>query len=253
MIDMHSHVIYDVDDGPKDIEASIDILKSAKLNGIDEMFLTSHYMDDGYKASGEKYLSHFDKLQEAILRNNIDLKVYFGNEVMIYPGLADDLKLGKFMTLNNSKYLLIELPLTEKVLYLEDVLFQVVSKGFIPIIAHPERYVYFQKDLDYFKELLCMGALFQVNGGSVIGVYGRGAEKTATYLLEHHMVHFIGSDAHSPHRIFDSYSQIIWKIKKLIGEEYLYDLTIRNPSNVVIDGEVKNESFIAPKRRRWLW
>ena len=163
---MHSHVIYDIDDGPKDIETSIDILKSAKLNGIDEMFLTSHYMDDGYKASGEKYLSRFNELKEAIVKDNIDLKIYFGNEVMIYPDLANDLKSDKFMTLNNSKYVLIELPLTEKVLYLEDVLFQVVSKGFVPIIAHPERYVYFQKNPDYYNELLSMGALLQVNGGS---------------------------------------------------------------------------------------
>ena len=253
MIDIHSHVVYDIDDGPSDIEMSLDILNSAKLKGVNALFLTSHYMEDGYKASGDRYVERFNAIRDYINREDLQVEIYPGNEVMIYPDMAKDLYDGKFMTLNNSRYVLVELPLTEKVMYLENVLFEIVSKGYVPIIAHPERYVYFQDDVEYFKVLLSMGALLQINAGSIVGAYGSGAEKTAKYLLKNGMVQFIASDSHSPHRIFDCYPKITSKIKKIVGDENFNLLTVKNPNDVVNNVKINYECYRKPKRGRWLW
>lgn len=253
MIDMHSHVVYGVDDGASDIEMSLNIINSAKANGVNSLFLTSHYMEDGYKACGEKYLEHFNEIKERISKDNLCVELYPGNEVMIYPDMVKDLVEGKFMTLNNSRYVLIELPLNEKVIYLENVLFEIVSKGYVPIIAHPERYIYFQDDLEYLRRLLSMGALFQINAGSIVGTYGCGAKKTVKFLLRNGMVHFIGSDSHSPHRIFSCYPKIISKIKNIVDDKYFETLTINNPDNVINNIKIDYECYSNPKRRRWRW
>ncbi len=254
MIDIHSHIIFGVDDGAKDIETSIAMIKNSYKNGIRNIFLTSHYMDDAYRMNSKEYKERFDEIVNRVAKEKIEVSMYVGNEVMIFPGLVEDLKAGKIFTLNNSRYVLIELPLTEELLYIEDILFRLKETGYIPIIAHPERYTYIQSDIRYAENLIRNGALLQMNIASIIGLYGVEAKKTAKKMLKNKMIHFLGSDAHSVHRIYDVYTQAVEKIKKTCGNEYFEIITELNSKKIIDNETLKIENSSQKSiRRRWLW
>ena len=177
MIDVHSHIVPTVDDGAQNIDVSIAMIKNAKNIGIDEIFLTSHYMEDGYHTSTEEYESIIQVLKNRISEEKLEVNLYVGNEVMVFPDLIKHLNEKKFFTLNNSRYVLIELPLMEEVLYVWNVLFQLKEKGYVPVIAHPERYRCVQENVEYARKLIEAGALLQSNVGSILGMYGSQVKK----------------------------------------------------------------------------
>lgn len=254
MIDVHSHIIFGVDDGAKDIETSIAMIKNATKNDIKDIFLTSHYIDDAYRVTSTEYQKRFDEIVNKVEKEKIEVSLYIGNEVMIFPNLVEDLKANKIFTLNNSKYVLIELPITEELLYVEDVIFRLKEAGYIPIIAHPERYTYVQSNFKYAEKLLENGALLQMNIASIVGVYGLNAKKTAKRLLKNKLIHFLGSDAHSVHRIYDVYKQAMEKIRNICGNEYFELITEVNSKKIINDETIKMEnSSQKGVRRRWIW
>ena len=254
MIDVHSHIVPTVDDGAQNIDVSIAMIKNAKNIGIDEIFLTSHYMEDGYHTSTEEYESIIQVLKNRISEEKLEVNLYVGNEVMVFPDLIKHLNEKKFFTLNNSRYVLIELPLMEEVLYVWNVLFQLKEKGYVPVIAHPERYRCVQENVEYAKKLIEAGALLQSNVGSILGMYGSQAKNTLKKLLKDKLVDLLGSDSHSPHRVYDVYLQALNKIKKICNEEYVNTLTTDNPKRIINDETIEKEySSQSNVRRRWLW
>lgn len=254
MIDIHSHIIFGVDDGAKDVETSIAMIKNATQNNINNIFLTSHYIDDAYRVAPTEYQKRFDEIVSKVEKEKIEVSLYIGNEVMIFPNLVEDLKAGKVFTLNNSKYVLIELPIAEELLYVEDILFRLKEAGYIPIIAHPERYTYVQSNFKYAEKLVENGALLQMNIASVVGLYGLKAEKTAKRLLKNKLIHFLGSDAHSVHRIYDAYKQAMGKIKKICDNKY-FELITEVNSKKIINNETLKSGNSSQKGvgRRWIW
>ena len=149
------------------------------------------------------------------------------------------LKDKKASTINNSKYVLFELPMNSKPFNAKETVYRLIENGYTPVIAHPERYSYVQDDIQYVKELADMGALFQSNYGSIIGLYGKRPEKTVKKLLKEDLINFLGSDVHRTNQIYPKIPKIIKKLNKIISEEKIEELTEINPQKVLNNEEIE--------------
>ena len=145
MKDMHSHLLYGIDDGSKDISESITLLKEAEKQGITELMITPHYIEDSkYNCNNKEKIKRFNELKEEVEKEKINIKLYLGNEVLINENILKLIKNKEITTLNNSKYILIEFPLGKMLYNTKDLIYNLIVKGYVPILAHPERYRIFQ-------------------------------------------------------------------------------------------------------------
>ena len=202
MIDIHSHLIPNVDDGAKSPEETIELIKEAREAGITDIILTPHYIINSYEQNAETLILLKDKLQQIINSENIKVNLHIGMEVYITDNLVEILKQNKILTLAGSKYLLMELPLNTNVQYLDMVIFKLIEDNIIPIIAHPERYKFVQEDPSKVRELIESGCLIQSNIGSILGIYGKKAKKTIKYLFKNDLINFIATDTHRKNTIY---------------------------------------------------
>lgn len=238
MKDLHSHILYDIDDGSRNLKESLEILKKASINGITDIILTPHYIKDSkYNANNKEKEKKLKNLQEELKKNNIKINLYLGNEVYIDEDINNLLK-KDISTINNSKYILIELPLNSKCLILDEVLYGLVKENLIPIIAHPERYKAYYKNYDFFDNLIKKGCLFQSNIGSLYGDYGRKSKKMFKELLKRNMIHFIGSDIHNQNsKIYEkNIEKDLLKIVK--DKNKVDDLLINNTDKVINNKDI---------------
>ena len=160
------------------------------------------------------------------------MRVYLGNEIYINSDIVDLIKNGTVSTLANSKYVLVELPMSGEWAGFEDVLLLLKQKGFKPILAHPERYSTSAKDISYLYELASAGVLFQCNLGSIVGQYGRKPKKVIKKLAKANLIWCFGTDIHHAR----NYGEIIKAKKKLrhyYTEEDLNDLLVNNPRRIL--------------------
>lgn len=237
MIDFHSHILPNIDDGSKSLEDSIEMIKEAKQAGFTKIISTSHYIEDYYDASEQERTKLINELKEKV--QDIGIELYLGNEIYITNQITDLIAEKKASTMNNSKYVLFELPMNSKPIDAKEVVFRLMEKGYVPIIAHPERYSYVKKDIEYVRELAEMGALFQSNYGSSIGMYGNDAKKTQKKLLKEGLIHFFGSDVHKAEQVYPQMPKILKKLSKIISEEELELLTTINPQKVLDNEDIE--------------
>lgn len=239
MIDFHAHILPNIDDGAKDIDQTFHLMQEAKKAGFDGVILTSHYLEGFYETD------HLErKVWKEVLTQNteiqkINLALYLANEIYFSENIFSLLEQGKVSTIHNSHYILFELPMKEKPFNLECELQNLKAKGIIPILAHPERYDFIQKNPNMVLELIEKGILMQCNFGSFIGQYGKKAQKTVNLLLEHHMIHFLGSDVHKPNTIYPRIQEIVKQLEEKIGIEELEKLTTKNAKLVLEDKQVE--------------
>lgn len=233
LVDIHNHSLPNVDDGANSIEEAVQNLKILKNLGYKEIVLTSHYIIDSlYKHNIASRLIVFEELKEAL--KDEDIKIHLGNEVFITDSdkLQSLLKNKEIATLNNSKYLLIELPFRNKIHNLEQIICDLNSMGIVPIIAHPERYAYFRNGLDYLKIILEYDCYLQGNLGSLVGKYGSEAKKLLIKLLKNNMISFIATDTHHLKNDTD-FKKAIKILRKKVSEEQARKLLVDNPRKVI--------------------
>ena len=234
MIDFHSHILPGIDDGSKNLEDTLKMLKEAKEVGFTKIISTSHYLDGYYEVEEKERI----ELLEELKKQQKDIELYLGSEIYISDVMIEFLKGKKASTINNSRYVLFELPMNSKTMLAKEAIYQLRGNGYIPIIAHPERYCYIQDDIKYLEELAEMGALFQSNYGSIIGIYGKKAEKTVKKLLKQDFIQFLGSDVHRPNQIYHNIPKIMKKLKRIISSEKIEELTTINPQKVLDNEEI---------------
>lgn len=233
MIDTHLHILPGVDDGPKTIEEAVALAKILVQNGIHTAVATPHYNDLFPQRSALEIKERVTELQQVLHDRDIPLCLYSGHEALIKPGLIDDIQTGRLATLNESRYLLLELwndswlPATER------VIFELRAFGITPILAHPERSRIFEKDLGRLTSLLRQGVLVQITASSLVGMQGRTAQRTAELLLKGGMVHCIASDAHGLHRRISAIEPSLRQVVRLIGEVKTQELIEDCPSMII--------------------
>lgn len=233
MIDFHTHILPNVDDGSKSVEETFDLLKEAKNAGFEAIISTSHYMEEYYEVNVAEREVWIQALAENLGKTNINLKLYLGNEIYITENIIQLLETGKATSINNTNYVLFEFPLNSKPMNLYDIIYDMLEYKLIPVLAHPERYSFVQKEPELIYDLIQKGVLMQSNFGSIVGQYGEKAQLIARKLLENNMVHFLGSDVHKKKSIYPKIPEILNEIKMIVGKEKLQELTTINPSLVL--------------------
>jgi len=194
--DMHSHLIPGIDDGVPDPETSLQLIAGLMDLGYKKLVTTPHINGDVFRNTpaiiGEGQTMVLRALQEA------GMKVEFraAAEYLMDDQFADTLLTGgSFLTLKDN-LVLVELSFVVPALNLKDILFQLQLKGYQPVLAHPERYLYFAGDKGWYDQLRDSGCYFQLNLLSFAGYYGREARDLALYLVKKGYVDFLGTDLH---------------------------------------------------------
>ena len=233
MVDLHSHLIPGIDDGAKSVEETFNLLDEAKKAGFTDVMLTSHFLTHYYEPTTGELILWKEKLQEIINKKNSNLKLHSGMEIYISNKIEDLIKEKKLLTLADSRYLLMELPLSSTVNFFDYVIYFLQSISVQLIIAHPERYKSVQDNPELIQEYIDKGALIQCNYGSILGLYGNEAKKVMKTLLKNHQVHFLGSDCHREKTIYPLIPQAVKKIKRIVGDKEFYEISTHNPKRVI--------------------
>lgn len=237
MIDIHSHVLYGIDDGAKTLEESVAIVKQMESLGFTKMLVTPHYMENTpYVADNKKKKEIIKEIKENLKEENCQVELYLGNEVYIFEDIIEKIKSQAIFTLNQTNYILVELPLLEHMHADLDILFELVASGVHVVLAHPERYVLFQKDPKLIEKYTDMGILLQGNYESLVGKYGKKAEKLMKEWLKEHKYFTLSSDVHKKNsNFFGQFPKVHKKLMKLVDQTYLKALQVENPQKI-LDG-----------------
>lgn len=233
MIDIHTHILPNIDDGARSIEETFNLIKEAKNVGFEAIVLTSHYMEGYYETDTPEREVWVNAIYENLQAKNIDINLYLGNEIYLSDNMIKFMEEGKASTINDTSYVLFELPLDEEPENLYDIIYQMQQYKIVPILAHPERYSFIQKEPELVYDLIQKGVLMQANYGSIIGQYGEKARIIVEKLLENNMIHMLGSNVHRPNTIYPKIPQILSELNDLLGEEKLKKLTTINPKLVL--------------------
>ncbi len=238
MKDLHSHILYGIDDGCKTLDEALNLLKLSKKRGIDEIILTPHYIENSkFNCNNFNKKTLFEELKNKLREEQIDIKIYLGNEVFFTDNFLNLIANGEIETLNNSKYILFEFPMGPIYNNTSEIISMLISRGYVPILAHPERYYRFQEHPEIAKEYLRMGVHLQGNFTSLFGKYGKTSLKTLKYLLKKHYISFLGSDTH--HEIKYNAKKVRKKLLKITKDvDYVNDLLENNFNKVINDDEI---------------
>ena len=233
MIDIHNHLIPNIDDGSDSLELSRRLLKAAASEGITEVCITPHFMKHGpFNVRKKELLELFESFKEET--KDINIKLYLGNELYIDPELDELLLNDEICTMNESRYVLVEFPFEEYKREYDEYLYN-ISLEYQIIIAHPERYRYVKKDHDFVKRWLNEGYILQSNTTSMNSSDSR---RVIYDLLSKGRLSLMASDAHNEYRplsMIEAYDHIARKFNEEVAE-YLMNV---NPKCVIENEPVK--------------
>ncbi|MBO6239744.1 MAG: hypothetical protein J6O61_02735 [Butyrivibrio sp.] len=195
-IDIHCHVMPGVDDGSPDAETSLKMLQMAEKDGTVAMILTPHHKPMHHNVSPDHNKAYTEGLLNKAKSLGLKIKLYSGNEIYYSEKILEELENGEICTLAGSDYVLVEFHPTNPYKAIHNAVYQILGAGYIPIIAHIERYSDIVSHPSYVKELIDMGCYIQVNASSVMGKYGFLISHFTKKLIKKRLVHFVASDAH---------------------------------------------------------
>lgn len=242
MIDIHSHILYGIDDGARTIEESIEIIRKMGELGYKKIIATPHYIENTeYVADNKKKKEILEEIKDRLDKENISVEVYLGNEIFIDDDLLKRMVSKEIYTLNNTNYILLELPRLERCDYALDLIYELTRRGVKVVLAHPERYVAFQKDFKLIEKYLELGVLLQGNIDSLLGKYGPHAKKLFIKLLKKRMYFALASDIHHENStFFDTFEGLKKKVIRYTDTDYVNDLLINHPQ-MVLDNEITED------------
>lgn len=233
MVDFHSHILPDIDDGSRDYYESTRLLIEAKQAGFTKIVSTSHYAVDCFEVPEYKRKKLIDDLKQ----EKESLDIILGSEIFLTYNIVDLLKEYKASTINGTNYILIELPLRNSFPNLKDFLNKLRNNDYKLILAHPERYSIIHKNFNLLYDLKELGVIFQSNYGSILGIYGGATKRTVKRMFKENLISLLGSDVHRENSIYPKIPKAIEKIKKIISEEDFKKLSNDN-AEIVLKGEI---------------
>ncbi|MDN5276161.1 MAG: protein-tyrosine phosphatase [Clostridiales bacterium] len=245
MLDLHCHILPEVDDGAGSIGEALSMAAVAVKEGIDAVVATPHCLDakniDAFVRGIERQRQ---QLQSVLDAQQMDLDIFLGAEVFMDPSFIKAGGLER-LTINATPYILVELPMGEVPLYAEDFIYRLRLMGFIPIIAHPERNLAIMRDPNMLYRLVDLGCLCQINTGSITGLFGKQVKRCARILLTHGMGHVLGTDAHSDGTRGPYMKRAVEQLKSWLDEEQVRRIVGITPYHILEGKMVSTE----PPRR----
>ncbi|MFJ7404942.1 MULTISPECIES: tyrosine-protein phosphatase [unclassified Lysinibacillus] len=194
---MHSHILVNVDDGPETIEETFRLFEQAIMEGITAIIATSHALHPKHNVHVHAVHEQIAQLQQEIDRRNMPLTLYPGHEVRLAGNILELYKKDQLLTLAHSNYLLLELPSGFIPTYTRTIIYNLLTAGITPIIAHPERNKAIAENPSRLENLIREGALAQITAGSLAGLFGKTIQQLSLKLVRSNLVHTYGSDVHN--------------------------------------------------------
>lgn len=249
-IDIHSHIAWGIDDGMPSIEDAESSLELAHNDGIVGICSTPHFIP------GQLDVSIYNEIvsRQKELKEMSPIPIYFGGEVMMNSEFIDGMDLGLYPTLNGSRYMLVEYNVLHDIHsidYRDDCLYELKVKGFVPVIAHIERYFHSGLDYSIIDNWIDMGCILQINRTSILGMHGKSIQSNALSLLDDGYCDLIGTDTHrsSGNRI-TKLSDVYAVVGKRIGFDNADILFYVNPKRILSDMDILN-IVVAKKKKHF--
>lgn len=249
MIDLHVHILPGVDDGAANIETSVMMAQMAAADGIDIVVATPHVLKGAFDNNREDIRLQVDDLQGRLVQQGVKLQVRPGAEYYLEVDLPELMAKGELLTLNDSGYLLVELPATLVPEHTGQVLYELQLQGAMPVIAHPERNAGFMRCPQLLQDLIDRGVLAQVTAASVTGVFGRTVRQTALSFIEKGLVQVLASDAHSLNGRAPVLARAADEVSRYWGRDVAQALVKDNPLSILEGSPL--EMPVAKRRRSW--
>lgn len=230
MIDIHCHILPKVDDGPDSVEESMEILKEMQRQGVICVIVTPHYRVEMFEPSMKRVLYSYKYMREAAREIGITLRLgceYYRNE-----NILENLDHRRRLTMAGSDYVLVEFSTNDMFATIRNYIYELVTHGYKPIVAHAERYFCCQK-LENLQELKELGAFIQVNAGSVLGEAGWKVKKFCLALMKNDVVDFIASDTHNTDERKPNLEKCASYVARKMGKQYAKRIFCDNPLNIL--------------------
>lgn len=251
MIDIHCHILPQLDDGPQTLEEAISMARIASQDGIRQIVAAPHLRPGIYEPTTEQILARTEELSYALRQEEIPVGLVPAINAHLECDLVDCLLAGDMLTLGgDTQYLLLELPKDRVPPQVESLLHQCLLKRFIPILVHPERTPEIRDDLDRLGTWVAMGVLVQVNAMSLTGGFGRKVQRTVRKMMERRLCHLIASEAHSSGKRVPVLSAAVEIATGILGEDIAQAMVTQFPAQILA-GEFVEPPEPVVSRRRW--
>lgn len=230
LIDIHCHILPKVDDGPDSVEESLKILKDMRRQGIKHVIVTPHYRPEMFEPSMKRVIYSYRHLRDIAYDMGVSMSLgceYYRNEQII-----EHMDNRKRPVMAGSRYVLIEFSMNDLFPTIRNYVYELITHGYQPIIAHVERYFCCQK-MEKIQELKDMGALIQVNAGSVLGEEGWKLKKFCLELMKKDLIDFIASDTHNTSDRKLNLKKCASYVTKKMGKQYAERIFFNNPLNIL--------------------
>jgi len=229
MIDLHTHLLPRIDDGSPSLEVTLELLRKAEEVGVTDIMFTSHYAKfRHYMASKRTIKALYDEVRDAAKEEGLHLNLHLGNEIDYDESLFDWLEGEVVRTLGGSKYVLLDFGF--KKYDVDDVIYELVVRGYKPIIAHPERYRYVN-GIEEMKKWRKTGALLQVNAPSMFAKHH--AKKQFKLMLKHELIDLVCSDIHHHKETYDQLKKVKEYMEKKCDKDYVKRVFEDNPRKIL--------------------
>ena len=223
-VDMHSHILPGIDDGAPDVETSLVLVRGLYDLGIRTCIATPHIIGDLYRNSDETIEPALLKLQQACEAAAIPMQISAAAEYMLDDYFMELLQRQPKLRTLHKNLLLTELPYIAEPVNLPEMLFHIITSGYQPVLAHPERYLYFHHNYDQYKWLKDQGFILQVNFLSITGYYGKNVARAARYLLDKGLAGMAGTDLHHGRHL----SALQSAANQQLFQKYIKDALLQN-------------------------
>ena len=233
MIDIHCHIIDGVDDGPDSFDESLEMAEIAEKDGINTIVATPHHIEGLYQASPLTLIEKVKTLNNCLAENNKKLQILIGADLHISYEFIEKIETNNLLTINNTKYVLIELPAHFLPIKIKGLLKSMINNSWIPIISHPERNYLFQRSPNILFDFIRDGSLAQVTAMSITGEFGYEVKKMAKKMIAHNLVHIIATDAHSKNFRPPVLSKGLKAASKIIPYDDAYDMVKTVPESII--------------------
>lgn len=236
LIDTHCHILPGIDDGSKTLDESLDLCRMAAEDGVRTTVCTPH-IDFKYNNTRGTIEAAFGTLQQAVAEQGIPLTLVRGAEVHMSPDILPRLKAKDLLTYNDKvRHLLLEFPFQAVIPGVEEMVYRLRLAGITPVVAHPERITYFTDNVDRLAQLVRLGALAQITGGSVLGQFGQKSQQAALTMIRRNLAHIVASDAHDPSYRRPVLSAAAAEVERLFGADRARSMVIDTPG-ALVEGE----------------
>ena len=237
-VDIHCHLLPDIDDGAADWDESLAMARVARHDGISAIVATPHQLGSYGRNCGDVIRQRTRQLQELLDRQDVRLRVLPGADVRIEPDMIKMIRTGEVLTLgDHGRHVLLELP-HEVYFSLHSLLDELQTAGLVGILSHPERNLGIIGRRNLLKPLVDAGCLLQVTAGSLVGTFGPQVREFTEWLIANGLVHFVATDAHSSKSRRPLMGRAFDRVVELAGEEMALELCCRNPMRIVMNEDV---------------